>query len=63
MDIFNPIAGLPWNLGALSGDSGMAHFTDLSPDEQRQLLDRARDVTASGDIQLFIQRLTGQHDL
>ena len=65
MDIFNPIAGLPWNLGSLSaGDGGeMSCFSELSPDEQRQLLDRSRDVTASGDIQLFIHRLTGQHDL
>lgn len=65
MNSLNPLADLPMGLGmALSQNvDAMSHFADLSPDEQRQIIDQTHTIQSKSEMQSFVQRLTGQHDL
>lgn len=61
MDALNPIADLPMGLGmALAQDAAaMEHFSALSPDEQRRVIDRTHSVQSRDEMQALVRAITG----
>lgn len=61
MDALNPIADLPMGLGmALAQDTAaMEHFSALSPDEQRRIIDRTHSVRSRDEMQALVRSITG----
>lgn len=65
MNSLNPIADLPMGLGmALAQNvTAMERFAELSPDEQRQIIDQTHTINSKSEMQSFVQNLTGRWSL
>lgn len=65
MDALNPMADLPMGFGmALAQDlEAMEHFSSLSPDEQRRIIDHTHSINSKSEMQAFVRSITGgQYD-
>ena len=61
MDALNPLADLPLGFGmALSQNlTAMEHFSSLSPDQQRDLIEQTHRITSRAEMKAFVSRLVG----
>lgn len=65
MEPINPMIDLPMGLGmALAQNTeAMAHFAELPPDRQRQLIDHTHTIQSKSEMQSFVRSITGgQYD-
>lgn len=65
MNDINPMAELPMGFGmALARNlSAMEHFSSLSPDRQRDIIDQTHRVTSKSEMQSFVAGLAQPQDL
>lgn len=59
MNSLNPLADLPMGLGmALAQDvPAMERFANLSPDQQRDVIDQTHRITSKSEMQALVSRL------
>ena len=64
MDTFNPLTDLPMGFGmALVQDvDAMEHFSSLSPDEQRRVIDGTHSIHSKPEMQSYVHSLIGVWD-
>lgn len=65
MNALNPIADLPMGLGMalVQNVSAMERFAELSPDEQRQIIDQTHTINSKSEMQSFVQSLSDRWSL
>lgn len=65
MNSLNPIADLPLGLGMalVQNVSAMERFAELSPDEQRQIIDHTHSINSKSEMQSFVQSLADHWSL
>ena len=59
MNSMNPMADLPMGLGmALANDvTAMQNFANLSPDEQREIIDQTHHIHSKSEMSAFVRSL------
>lgn len=65
MNSLNPIADLPLGLGMalVQNVNAMERFAELSPDEQRQIIDHTHSINSKSEMQSFVQSLADRWSL